>query len=83
MLKPEVILKMKEQFKAEIAAYTAYDMLKEHIDDNYLKEALDEIMYDEFLHAKFLRTYMIEEQIYDPSQNMECEKTFKKMMEDE
>jgi hypothetical protein len=27
------------------------------IDDEYLEEALEEIMYDEYLHAKFLRSY--------------------------
>jgi rubrerythrin len=82
-MKPEIILKMKEQFKAEMAAYTAYEMLKEQIDDEYLEDALEEIMYDEFLHAKFLRSYMIEEGIYDPNQHVECEKTYKKIMETE
>ena len=83
MMKPEIVLKMKEQFKAEMAAYTAYEMLKEQIDDDYLEDALEEIMYDEFLHAKFLRSYMMEEGIYDPLQHVECEKTYKKMMENE
>jgi rubrerythrin len=59
-MKPELILKMKEQFKAETLAYAGYEALIEHIDDEYLEEALEEIMYDEYLHAKFLRSYMIE-----------------------
>jgi rubrerythrin len=80
-MKPEIILKMKEQLKAETAAYAAYEMLKEQIDDDYLEEALEEIMYDEFLHAKFLRSYMIEMGVYDPAQHVECEKAYKKMME--
>jgi ferritin len=81
-MKPELILKMKEQFKAEIAAYSAYDMIKEQIDDAYLEGALEEIMYDEYLHAKFLRSYMIDLGIYDPNQHAECEKAYMKMIED-
>ena len=81
-MKPELILKMKEQFKAEIAAYSAYDMIKEQIDDAYLEGALEEIMYDEYLHAKFLRSYMIDLGIYDPNQHAECENAYMKMIED-
>jgi rubrerythrin len=81
-MKPEIVLKMKEQFRAEMAAYTAYELLKEHLDDDYLIEAIEEIMYDEYLHAKFLRSYMIEEGLYDPNQHVDCEKTYKKIMED-
>ena len=81
-MKPEIVLKMKEQLKAEIAAYTAYDMIKEQIDDPHLEAALEEIMYDEFLHAKFLRSYMISKNVYDPAQHLECEKAYKKMLED-
>ena len=80
-MKPEIILKMKEQFKAETAAYAAYEMLSEQVDDEYLESALEEIMYDEYLHAKFLRDYMIEKGVYDPMQHVECEKAYKKMME--
>jgi rubrerythrin len=83
MIKPEIVLKMKEQFKAEMAAYTAYEMLLDQINDEYLSDALEEIMYDEYLHAKFLRSYMIEEGIYDPLQHVECEKAYKKMTESE
>ena len=80
-MKPEIILKMKEQFKAETAAYMAYEAIVEQIDDDYLKDALEEIMYDEYLHAKFLRSYMMEMGLYDPAQHVECEKAFKKMSE--
>lgn len=81
-MKPEIILKMKEQLKAEIAAYNAYAMLKEQLDDEFIEEALDEIMYDEYLHAKFLRDVMIERGVYDPAQHVECEKAYRKMIED-
>jgi rubrerythrin len=81
MMKPEAILRMKEQFKAETAAYSAYKMLTEMLDDEYLIEALSEIMYDEYLHAKFLRSYMLEMGVYDPTQHVECEKAYMKMIE--
>lgn len=81
-MKPEIILKMKEQFKAETMAYAAYDVIKDSIEDSYLKEALEEIMYDEYLHAKFLRSYMMECGVYDPAQHPDCEKAFNKMIED-
>lgn len=80
-MKPELILKMKEQFKAETLAYAGYEALLEHIEDEYLEEALEEIMYDEYLHAKFLRSYMMELGVYDPAQHAECEKAYKKMVE--
>jgi rubrerythrin len=78
-MKPEVILKMKEQFKAETLAYSGYEYLLEMIDDEYLEKALEEIMYDEYLHAKFLRSYMMENGLYDPQQYPECEKAYMKM----
>jgi ferritin len=81
-MKPEIVLKLKEQFKAETAAYAAYDAIKNMLDDSYLEEALEEIMYDEYLHAKFLRSYMMEMGVYSPTEHVECEKAYKKMMED-
>jgi rubrerythrin len=80
-MKPEVLLKLKEQFKAETMAYSGYEAIIEMIDDDYLEEALEEIMYDEYLHAKFLRSYMIEKGLYDPSQHIDCEKAYRKMVE--
>jgi ferritin len=82
-MKPEIILKMKEQLKSELMAYTAYETIKSQIDDEYLESALEEIMYDEYLHAKFLRSYMMEMGVYDPLQHVECEKSYNKMMEDD
>ena len=80
-MKPEVILKLKEQFKSETVAYSGYQNILSMIDDEYLEEAIEEIMYDEYLHAKFLRSYMMEMNVYDPEQYPECEKAFMKMME--
>jgi ferritin len=39
MLNPDVILKLKEQFKAETAAYTAYETIKKMVDHEYLEDA--------------------------------------------
>jgi rubrerythrin len=78
-MKQEVILKLKEQFKAETAAYNGYLMIKNMAEDDYLEEALEEIMYDEYLHAKFLRSYMMEKGVYDPAQHVKCEKAYKAM----
>jgi rubrerythrin len=82
-MKPELILKMKEQFKAETMAYAGYEAIADNIDDEYLEEALEEIMYDEYLHAKFLRSYMIEKGVYDPAQHVECEKNYTRMIDDD
>ena len=82
MMKPELIVKLKEQFKAEISAYSAYKAIKSMLEDEYLEDALEEIMYDEFLHAKFLRSYMMEHNLYDPAQHVDCEKIYYAMIED-
>ena len=78
-MKPEIVLKLKEQFKAEMTAFNSYQMIIDAIDDDYLEDALEEIMYDEYLHAKFLRSYMMEQGVYDPLQHVECEKAYTKM----
>jgi rubrerythrin len=80
-MKPEFILKLKEQFKAEQMAYSGYLELKEMAEDNYLEDALEEIMYDEYLHAKFLRSYLMSMDAYDPKQHVELEKMYMKMLE--
>jgi hypothetical protein len=48
-------------------------------EDSYLEEAIEEIMYDEYLHAKFLRKYMMEKGLYKPSENPEYESRFLKI----
>lgn len=80
-MKPEIVIKMKEQFKSEIMAYAGYEAILDHINDEYLEDALEEIMYDEYLHAKFLRSYMMENGLYDPTQHIDCEKAYMKMLE--
>jgi rubrerythrin len=82
-MRPEIILKIKEQFKAEEMAYTTYCELKKMVEDEYLEEALEEIMYDEFLHAKFLRTYLMKMNAYDPKQHVDLEQAYLKMLDSE
>jgi rubrerythrin len=81
-MKPEYVLKIKEQLKSETAAYCGYKALFDLVDDDYLKDALEEIMYDEFLHAKFIRSYLIENDLYNAQQHEELEKSYQKMLED-
>lgn len=80
-MKPEIITKLREQLKGETVAYAGYEAIKEHVDDDYLEDALDEIMYDEYLHAKFLRSYMIDAGVYVPSEHPDCEAAYHKMLE--
>ena len=81
-MKLECAVKLKEQLRAEIQAYNAYDMLKSMTEDTFLEEALEEIMYDEFLHAKFLRSYLIDANMYDMKQHSDLEAMYTKMLED-
>lgn len=80
-MKPECIIKLKEQFKSEQMAFNGYKAIKEATDDLYLIDALDEIMYDEYLHAKFLRSYLIKMDAYDPAQHVDLERAYRHMME--
>jgi rubrerythrin len=82
MLKPELVIKLKEQFKAEAQAYNTYKVINRMIEDEFLNEALEEIMYDEFLHAKFLRSFLMEHNAYDPAECVELEKSYKEMLND-
>ena len=77
----EFLLKIKDQFKAEELAYNGYKAIKEMAEDELLEEALEEIMYDEYLHAKFLRSYLMEKQAYDLTQFAELERIYKQMSE--
>ena len=82
MLKPECILKLKEQLKSETVAYNSYKAIVNMTNDEYLNDALEEIMYDEYLHAKFVRSYLIENDAYDPMQHEELEKAFAAIISD-
>lgn len=69
---------LMEQFKLEMDAFCRYkDILS--MTDGYLKDALEEIMCDEYLHAKFLRHYLIKTGSYVPSEHVELEKRFSRI----
>ena len=68
-----------EMFKRELDAYCDYKKWSEETDDFILEMALDEIMKDEYLHAKFLRDYLIRHDIYHPDEHEEYEKKFMKI----
>ena len=53
-----------DMFRKELDAYCAYKDWCEETDDALLIMALEEIMYDEYLHAKFLREYLIDNGMY-------------------
>jgi rubrerythrin len=80
-MKPECILKMKEQLRSELTAYVAYEALRDMTGDDFLKEALEEIMYDEYLHAKFVRSYLMHIDAYDPVQHADLEKHYSRILE--
>lgn len=69
----------EEMFRKEIDAYCAYKEWEEENDDPILDMALEEIMMDEYLHAKFLRDYMIEHNMYTLKDDDHHEKKFWKI----
>lgn len=72
---PEMNMKLMEQFKKEMDETLKYkELMKIFKDDDYLEQALDEIMTDEYLHAKFFRDFLIENNIYKPMEQPDCEK---------
>jgi hypothetical protein len=68
-----------ELFKKELEAYCSYKDIAEATDDYILELALNEIMEDEYLHAKFLRNFMMEHNTYPLDENDEWEKKFIKI----
>ena len=55
---------LEDMFRMELDAYCEYKEWKEETEDAILEMALEEIMMDEFLHAKFLRDYMLDKDMY-------------------
>ena len=60
----EYKMSMEDLFRRELDAYCAYKEWQEETTDSILEMALEEIMLDEFLHAKFLRDYMLDKEMY-------------------
>ena len=66
-------------FCKEMEAYCSYKDWLEHIEDPMLEAAVEEIMFDEYLHAKFLRDYMIDKGMYPYKDEDAHEKKFWKI----
>lgn len=54
----------EDMFRMEVDAYCEYKSMKEDTDDGILEMALEEIMTDEYLHAKFLKDYMMDKEMF-------------------
>lgn len=70
---------LEDMFRKELDAYCAYKEWAEETTDKLLERALEEIMYDEYLHAKFLRDYMIDKEMYTLKDDDPHEKKFWKI----
>lgn len=55
---------LEDMFRMELDAYCEYREWEEETEDSILEMALEEIMMDEFLHARFLRDYMLDKEMY-------------------
>ena len=73
---------LEDLFKKELDAYCAYNKWLEATEDSTLELALEEIMLDEFLHAKFLRDYLIDNHMYNLTDDDPHEKRFWKIKMD-
>ena len=63
-------------FHREVDAYCGYKEWCESVSDVFLKAAIYEIMEDEYLHARFLRNYMKDNDMYQVEANDPYEKKF-------
>jgi hypothetical protein len=70
---------MEDMFRKELDAYCTYKEWADDTDDDVLEMALEEIMFDEYLHAKFLRDYMIDKGWYKLTDVDPHEKRFQKI----
>jgi rubrerythrin len=68
-----------DMFRKEIDAYCTYKTWAEETDDEYLERAFEEIMQDEYLHARFLHDYLMEHELYWPENDDLHEKKFWKI----
>lgn len=66
-------------FRKEIDAYCDYKALLEETEDEYIEAAFEEIMQDEYLHARFLHDYLMDHDLYWPENTDEHEKRFWKI----
>ena len=72
-------MSLEDLFRKELDAYCSYKEWVEETEDSILEEGLEEIMFDEYLHAKFLREYMLDKGIYTLTDSDPPEKRFWKI----
>lgn len=70
---------LEHMFRKELDAYCTYKEWAEETTDSILEMALEEIMLDEYLHAKFLRDYLIDKEMYTLTDEDPHEKKFWKI----
>lgn len=75
----EYKMSLEELFCKELDAYCAYKEWVEETEDEVLIMGLEEVMFDEYLHAKFLRDYLIDKGMYNISASDPYEKRFWKI----
>ena len=56
-----------EMFRKEIDSYCTYKEWAEEANDDWLQRAFEEMMEDEFLHANFLHEYLMDNNLYNPT----------------
>ena len=80
MMTQEQVTKCIDNFKREVDSYCKYKEMLPIIQNNdLLTEAVEEIMHDEYLHARFLRGYLMDRGFYIPSEHADYESKFLKM----
>lgn len=72
-------MSLEDLFRRELDAYCAYKEWVEETTDEILEMGLEEIMLDEFLHAKFLKEYMMDKDMYTLKSDDPHEKKFWKI----
>ena len=68
-----------DMFRKEIDAYCTYKEWAENTQDEFLERAFEEMMEDEYLHARFLHDYLMDNDLYAPSGDDEHERKFWKI----
>ena len=68
-----------EMFRKEIDSYCTYKAWADDTQDMFLERAFEEMMEDEFLHAKFIHDYLMDHDLYSPMNEDEHEQKFWKI----
>lgn len=72
---------LMDHFHKELDTYCTYKEWSLKTDDVLLEMALEEIMLDEYLHAKFFREYLINNKMYTVKEDDAYEMKFWKAQE--